>query len=103
GRVHARLKELLGDEALLFVSAGNTALRHWGGEYAPDRDGWHQWVMGATENRMRPVGKERVSVELVSPDGAGYEVVVSDAKTGEEVRRGRSSGHAAVVRVDPAG
>jgi subtilisin family serine protease len=101
GRVHRRLKELLGDEALLVVSAGNTALRHWGGEYSPDRDGWHQWVKGETENRLRPVGKDRVSVELVHPDGAEYEVVVSDAKTGEEVGWARSSGHAAVVRVDP--
>ncbi len=106
GPVHGRLKELLGakggkGEALFFASAGNTALRHWGGAFAPDRDGWHQWTPGQTENALRPLGGERVSVELVHAGAGDFEVVVTDAKSGEVVGRGRSAATAAVVRLEP--
>src|SRR4051812_44598518 len=78
GPAHARLKQLLGKEVLLFASAGNTAQRHWGGAFAPDGDGWHQWVPGKDANPLRPTGTERVSVELVHREGA-FDLVVEDA------------------------
>lgn len=107
GPVHAKLKELLGPkggkgEALLFVSAGNTALRHWGGPFSPARDGWHQWKPGATANTIRPLlGLQRISAELVHPPGPRFEAVVSDARTGAVVASGESKGHACVARFEP--
>ncbi|MBY0228454.1 MAG: S8 family serine peptidase, partial [Gemmataceae bacterium] len=58
GPTHDRLKELLGKEALFFASAGNTALRHWGGPLAEGRDGWHLWKAGESANPLRPNGSE---------------------------------------------
>ncbi|MGL4554987.1 MAG: S8 family serine peptidase [Gemmataceae bacterium] len=104
GPVHRELTALLGDDTLLFASAGNTALRHWGGPAAPDRAGLHQWQPGVTANALRPIGAERVSVELAHLPGASFELAVNDAKTGEAVGRCRSDAAGnAVVRFEPRG
>jgi subtilisin family serine protease len=100
GSVHRELASVLGDDVLFFASAGNTALRHWGGPALPDRAGWHQWQPGITSNALRPLGNERVSIELAHGPGAVFDLVVSDAKTGEEAGHCRSDGNA-VVRFEP--
>lgn len=94
GLVHRKLKEILDGNggALLFASAGNTALRHWGGPAAPDRDGWHEWQPRRRDNSLRPNPGERVSVELAHGTDAVFDLVIVDSKTGEEVGRARSSG-----------
>lgn len=89
GPVHAALAELLEEDAVCVACAGNTALRHWAGHFRPGRDGYHEWQPGQIDNRIEPWDDERVSVELCAPAGAGYEVVVQDAATEEEVGRAR--------------
>jgi subtilisin family serine protease len=106
GQAHEKLRELLGPrggkgDALLFASAGNTAQRHWGGRFTPGKDGWHQWAAGKADNTLRPLGEERVSAELVHPEGMAFQMVVTDATSGELVGKSRSSGHSAVVRFQP--
>jgi hypothetical protein len=95
GPVHEALRRLLGDgnrpgDGLFFASAGNTALRHWSGPVAAARDGWHQWAPGKTSNRLKVLGKERVSVELCSR-AAALEMVVRDVTAEREVARARSA------------
>jgi subtilisin family serine protease len=108
GPVHEALtRELAGKEGttLMFASAGNTARRHWAGVFHADLAGWHEWKSGCTENRLRPWGTERVSVELCCPPGPKYQVVVDDLNTSEEVGHSASSNgrpSVAVVRFDPA-
>lgn len=102
GPTHQALRRLLGEpgeegSALFFACAGNTAQRHWGGAFSPDKDGWHQWRRGRDENGLRPLGRDRVSVELTGGGDAAYELVVRDRTAGTEVGRGR-----AVVRFLPA-
>jgi hypothetical protein len=96
GTVHKELLALLGDgskkgDGLLFASAGNTALRHWSGLYAPARDGWHQWVKGRKENTIRPLSSDRLSVELCGPGDASYEMVVRDMTADRDVDMVRTS------------
>src|SRR5262249_52342630 len=96
GPVHAKLRELLGrgdraGDALLVVSAGNTALRHWTGDFQPGVDGWHGWGRGRRDNGLRPFGADRVSVELCGPAGSAWELVVRDTTAGREVGRARSA------------
>lgn len=99
GLVHDELARLLGDEALFIASAGNTASRHWGGAFHPDRAGLHQWKPDCTDNELLPLGSG-ISVELVHEEGAIYDLVVVDLLRGEVVGRSRSAGtgsrHAAV-------
>jgi hypothetical protein len=95
GPLHRRLQLLLGQgnrpgDGLMVVSAGNTALRHWGGPYRPDKDGWHQWVVGKKENAIRPYGNEPVSVELTGPGKGTGELVVLDTTLRREVGRSRT-------------
>jgi subtilisin family serine protease len=110
GPVHQALRGILGDgtkpgDALFFASAGNTALRHWSSPVKPARDGWHQWAAGKTSNRLRLLGKERVSVELCSRSAA-LELVLHDETTGHDIALARSSAQeecgSAVVRFLPS-
>lgn len=106
GQVHRELQEAL-NGAVFVASAGNTALRHWGGVVAPDNDGWHQWTRGRSDNAVRPLGQERVSVELTGGGDAVLEVsVVDTARKGERVAVARTPGaegeNIAVAKFEPA-
>jgi subtilisin family serine protease len=93
GEVHRALREIVGDRMLFFASAGNTAQRHWCGQFAPDAAGSHQWRADFTDNTLTPWGKERVAVELYGPTKTPFELAVRDSLTGALVGR-------TVVRVD---
>jgi len=93
GAVHDKLARLLAGDALLFASAGNTALRHWSGAYRAGADGLHEWQPGRTDNLVKPWGYERVSVELCWSPGCVYELSVCDAL-------GEAPAAAAVTTVD---
>jgi subtilisin family serine protease len=110
GKVHAALREALGSghdkgEGLFFASAGNTAQRHWGSLLSPGRDGWHEWAAGHKENVLRPLGKDRVSVELSVPGEATVEMVVRDALLRAEVGKADSEvvrgSNVAAIRFEP--
>src|SRR5262249_45167816 len=105
GPVHEALKEILGNDVLLFASAGNTAQRHWSGAFRDGRDGCHEWAHGIRWNGVRPWGGERVSVELCAPPGGDYEVTVEDVTTDRVVGRSETLHEAkrdcAVVRFWP--
>ncbi len=102
GPVHEALARVLGagdgrGDALLFASAGNTALRHWAGTFHPDRDGFHEWQPGRHDNLLTPWGSDPVSVELCWQPGADYDLMVADANGDEEV--GRSAARPGVRRL----
>jgi subtilisin family serine protease len=110
GRVHADLARILdngnqGNSLLCFASAGNTALRHWSGQFHDGGDGFHEWVPGKEDNLLRPWGGEQVSIELYWPQKADYDLTVFDRDTGLEV--GQSAARSdvdrscAVVRFQP--
>jgi subtilisin family serine protease len=105
GPVHEALKEVLGAEVLMFASAGNTAQRHWSGEFRGGRDACHEWARGGRWNGVRPWGSERVSVELCARPGGDYEVTVEDATTdrtlGKSETRHDANRDCAVVRFWP--
>jgi subtilisin family serine protease len=111
GAVHRTLSKFLGDgtapgDMLYFASAGNTAERHWAGEFHPAGDGYHDWRGGITSNRVRPWGAEQVSLELYAPSGnSRFELSVCDADTGAVIGKASSdtSGErlTAVLRFDP--
>ncbi len=117
GRIHEELTHLLGTgdrpgDALFFAAAGNTAQRHWSGDFHDGGDGYHVWkhVNGITQthNAIKPWSCERVSVELCCPLRAGYEVIVSDATTQRQLGRMRSKetdggGNAVVAFVPESG
>jgi subtilisin family serine protease len=87
GSIHQELTQLLGHDVLCFASAGNTAQRHWCGQFHDAGDGWHEWTSERKDNILSPWGSEPVSVELCWPRGTDYELVVWDATTGKEVGR----------------
>jgi hypothetical protein len=108
GPVHRELTRILGDgrgpqDVLCLACAGNTAQRHWTGTFRAGSDGWHHWTPGQSGNEVRPWGDERVSIELCSPSGAGYELAVHDAATGQVIGSAStdcsSERRSAVVRV----
>ena len=111
GEVHRKLAGLLGegkaaDDMLCFASAGNTAQRHWVGEFHQGADGLHDWRDGVTTNRVSPWGSDRVSVELYAPAGsARFELSVCDANTGAVIGKASSLAagdrSTAVVRFEP--
>jgi hypothetical protein len=110
GPIHKELSALLGDgtkkgAGLLFASAGNTALRHWSGSFAPGKDGWHQWVKGRKENAIRPLTEDRVSVELTGPGKSCYEMTIRDTTADRDIESirttARGGGFAAAVRFLP--
>lgn len=85
GSVHESLAKILGSgkgkgDMVFCGCVGNTARRHWSGNFTPDNDGFHQWSMGRRDNALKPWGDERVSVELYTKPGASYEIVVVDSK-----------------------
>jgi subtilisin family serine protease len=109
GPVHEALARLLGDgskdDALCFASAGNTAERHWCGEFRDAGGGWHEWAPGETDNHLTPWSDETVSVELYWPRGSRYELVVWDPSARVVIGQARDRNHhghsCAVVRVTP--
>ena len=110
GEVHQALADALGngdkpDSVLFMAAAGNTAQRHWGGEFHDGGDGWHEWAPGRTENRISPWEGEAPSVELCWRPGAVYELSVRDLTAGREAGRTEAvigEGHCcAAVRFEP--
>ena len=111
GDVHRKLAGLLGDgkavdDMVCFASAGNTAERHWVGDFRQGADGLHDWRGGTTSNRVSPWGTDRVSVELYAPAGsARFELSVCDASTGAVIGKAASLAggdrSTAVVRFEP--
>jgi subtilisin family serine protease len=106
GPVHEALARVLGTgsgarDMLFFVSAGNTAERHWTGLYRGE--GWHEWRKGVLDNVLSPWGDEAVSVQLCCKPGSCYEIDVTDGNSPELTHTARSSGDrgSAVVRFDP--
>jgi subtilisin family serine protease len=115
GAVHRELADTLGSDVLFFASAGNTALRHWGGAFRDGGDGGHEWAPGRLDNRVTAEAGERPSAELCWPGDARYELVVFDRTAGREAGRGEpvvadgrgraavrftaEAGHAYAVRV----
>jgi subtilisin family serine protease len=89
GPVHKQLSALLGDgtkpgDVLFFSCAGNTAQRHWAGDFFAGPDGYHLWSDKGPLNNVSPWGEERVYLEMCWPDGeARYEVEVVDPTTGQ--------------------
>jgi hypothetical protein len=101
GPIHESLSQLFGDgthpgDMLCFASAGNTALRHWSGNYRPSRDGWHEWMPGAVDNEVIPWGTDRLSIEVCWSAAADYDLRVFDAISGKEI--GRSLALPGIVR-----
>jgi subtilisin family serine protease len=90
GYVNQTLAAILGagrrsGDLLCFASAGNTAQRHWYGNYHDDGAGFHEWRQGKTSNAVTPWGDQRVSVEIYwQPGESDYELTVTDDQ-GEEV------------------
>jgi subtilisin family serine protease len=110
GPVHASLARLLGDgthpgDMLCFASAGNTALRHWTGNYHPLRGGWHEWTPGVVDNEVTPWGTDRLSIEVCWSAAADYDLRVFDAISGREIGQSSAqpgvSRRCAVVRFEP--
>ena len=95
GALHDSIKQILGEDVLLFASAGNTAQRHWSGTFHNDGSGWHEWAANSRWNTIRPWGSERVSVELCALPGADYELTVEDA-TAARVLGTAATRHAAL-------
>lgn len=95
GAVHEAMANILGAgkdrmDLLMCGCAGNTAKRHWSGQFRSNQAGLHEWASGQTLNALRPWGDERVSVELYCRPGATYEITVTDSTTKAEVVRSSS-------------
>lgn len=110
GPVHDALGKLLGtgresSDLLCVASAGNTAQRHWTGPFKNDGSGYHLWREGVIDNRVRPWGNERVSVELCCPTAARYQVQVFDStlqtELGQSTTGTQPGRRCAVVRFTP--
>jgi subtilisin family serine protease len=88
GPVHKKLAEILGDgsqpgDVLFFSCAGNTAQRHWAGNFDAGPDGYHRWSDKGPLNGVSPWGSERVFLEMCWSDpDAKYAVEVVDPDTG---------------------
>src|SRR5262249_50385235 len=90
GPFHERLARILGrgserGDTLMFASAGNTAERHWAGQFQGNAEGFHQWRPGMVDNVLSPWDDERVSVEVSCKPESRYEVFVYDQGSGAEV------------------
>ncbi len=109
GVVHDALRSTLGSgnqpgDSLFFASAGNTALRHWSGEPVPDKEGWHHWAPGTKDNTIRPLSKDRVSVQVYTDAMTPFELVVHDTIGSRDIgviRSARSIRGIAEVRFLP--
>ena len=103
GPIHSELKRLLGDSRLLFACAGNTADRHWSGEFRDAGQGYHGWGRGI-DNVLLPWGEGRVSVEMVAERDAELTLIVRDAGLDRDIYRcrlQRGEQRNAVVRFSP--
>ena len=87
-RSASRLNDGGSSDTLFFACAGNTAQRHWMGQFQAGNDGFHQWQPGQTTNNLRPWSSDRVSVELYGQAATQYEIKVRD-ENGEEVSRSK--------------
>jgi subtilisin family serine protease len=92
GRIDETLAQILGSgresgDPLCFASAGNTAQRHWCGQFHDGGAGLHEWEPGQVANILTPWGHERISVEMCWQPGASYEVAVLEAASGRMVAR----------------
>ena len=94
GSVHRELARILGNgehdgDVLFFASAGNTAQRHWCGQFTTTvHDAgarYHEWTSGCLDNPIKPWGGEVVSVELCCTAGGCCEITVYDATAQENV------------------
>jgi subtilisin family serine protease len=90
GPVHEALAALLGPanaktSMLFFACAGNTAQRHWTGQFCADARGRHQWIKGHVSNRLVPWGTESVTVELYGNLNENYTLHVLEDETGRVV------------------
>ena len=61
GAVHQALTRIVGSgnhrgDPLIFASAGNTAERHWMGDFHAGADGFHEWRRGKEDNILTPSG-----------------------------------------------
>lgn len=108
GPVHADLTKILGadkDGTLCFAAAGNTAQRHWHGNFQDGGDGFHQWQQSKTGNPLKPWGEERVSIEMCWKTDTDYQMSVHERGSAEAVASSRSQKvdavHSAVVRFEP--
>ncbi len=108
GPVHKELTRLLSqgkDEALFFACAGNTAERHWGGDFNAGTYGYHDWGNRAIDNQVIPWGSDDVSVELCGAKGMDFELLVYDATTRTLLGRARAEASSihrcAVIRFRP--
>jgi subtilisin family serine protease len=90
GPVHAALAEAVGD-GVFVACAGNVAQRHWAGDFRDaDGDGAHEWRPGGEDNRVRPWGTGRVSLEVNWAAGGPLALTVIEEDSGRVV--GRSEG-----------
>ncbi|MGF1583129.1 MAG: S8 family serine peptidase [Gemmataceae bacterium] len=90
GRVNQTIAKIVGtgqrtQDLLFFVSAGNTAQRHWSGKFHSDGKDYHQWTHADTTNAIVPWGPHRVAVELYGKSVAGYDLEVIDSRQGRQV------------------
>ncbi|HEV3079762.1 MAG TPA: S8 family serine peptidase [Gemmataceae bacterium] len=107
GPVHAALSQLLAQgDMLCFASAGNTAQRHWLGEFHAAADGWHEWTAGHEENVLMPWSSDEVSVEVCCSPDTHFELCVVDGHSHELMARSGTQNSAgpcsAVARFKPA-
>jgi hypothetical protein len=96
GEVHQALARHLGTgnargDLLCFASVGNTAQRHWCGQFHANSKGFHEWIAGKFDNPLTPWGDEEVAVELCCPLGSAYEMTVYQADTDTQVARSTPS------------
>ncbi len=82
GAVHRELAGVFSanrqTELLAVACAGNLAPRHWSGQFSDNGSGYHVWENRQTDNNLTPWSSDRVSVELLGPPMARFDVEVID-------------------------
>lgn len=110
GKIHADLKSILTDDqnssaTLCFAAAGNTARRHWNGQFHDGGNGFHEWQAGIVGNHLEPWGDERVSIDMCWKEGADYQLLICDRENGsivaESVAKASENRNSATVRFEP--
>lgn len=79
GGVHDEMRRLT-EGCLFFASAGNLAQRHWSGRFQDDGERRHVWQVDRIENRIRPWGRQPVSVEVTGSASSTYRLSVIDER-----------------------